>query len=473
MNTYIFYDLETTGLNRAFDQILQFAAIRTDGGLQELERHNLQTKLRPDIVPSPSAMITNRISPKDAAQGMSEYKAVAEIHQILNTPETVSVGYNNLGFDDEFIRFSFYRNLFSPYTHQYSRGCRRMDILPMAVLFFLYKPEILSWPEVDGKAVLQLEAIAKRNDLVSGQSHEAMVDTEATLNLARVFRQESEMWDYICGFFFKQTDLQRQEKLPVVMESEWGPHKKGLMTGAVFGPENGYQIPVLGLGKSIPYNNQTLWLRLDLESICRTEAENIAETTRVIRKRAGEPAFILPPLPRFTGRIAAERMQMAAENVRWLEGHPQGFSEIIRYYKEYEYPIIPDIDADSALYQVGFLNRKDQENIDCFHTEDLPGKIKRIGTFSKAETRALARRLIWRNFKNHRDDQMEEDRRRYFAGLHPENENDAYRDYRGESRRTVRKAFLEIEDIRRRNGIDQQQAKILSELEVYLHALEA
>jgi exodeoxyribonuclease I len=31
--TFLFYDIETTGLSRAFDQILEFAAIRTDGGL--------------------------------------------------------------------------------------------------------------------------------------------------------------------------------------------------------------------------------------------------------------------------------------------------------------------------------------------------------------------------------------------------------------------------------------------------------
>ncbi|RPJ17923.1 MAG: hypothetical protein EHM37_00025, partial [Deltaproteobacteria bacterium] len=36
--TYLLYDIETTGLNRAFDQVLEFAAIRTDGDLNELDR---------------------------------------------------------------------------------------------------------------------------------------------------------------------------------------------------------------------------------------------------------------------------------------------------------------------------------------------------------------------------------------------------------------------------------------------------
>ena len=62
MQTYLFYDLETTGLNYAFDQLLQFAAIRTDAEFNELERHEITVKLRPDVIPSPGAMIAHCIS---------------------------------------------------------------------------------------------------------------------------------------------------------------------------------------------------------------------------------------------------------------------------------------------------------------------------------------------------------------------------------------------------------------------------
>ena len=34
---FVFYDTETTGLETAFDQILQFAAIKTDDELNELD----------------------------------------------------------------------------------------------------------------------------------------------------------------------------------------------------------------------------------------------------------------------------------------------------------------------------------------------------------------------------------------------------------------------------------------------------
>ena len=80
---YLFYDIETTGLNKAFDQVLEFAAIRTDRQLEEIERHNLSVKLRPDVIPSPLAILTNRISPTDHAGGMSEFEATEHIHQLM------------------------------------------------------------------------------------------------------------------------------------------------------------------------------------------------------------------------------------------------------------------------------------------------------------------------------------------------------------------------------------------------------
>jgi exonuclease I len=56
--TYLFYDLETTGLNPAFDQIVQFATIKTDAQWQVSAEHEIRVKLRPDIVTFPGALLT-------------------------------------------------------------------------------------------------------------------------------------------------------------------------------------------------------------------------------------------------------------------------------------------------------------------------------------------------------------------------------------------------------------------------------
>src|SRR3990167_4147875 len=213
MQTYLFYDIESTGLNKAFDQVLHFAAIRTDLNLKELQRYELKIKLNPDVIPSPYALLTHKMGIKEISQGMPEFAAIKQIHQWLNEPGTISLGYNTLGFDDEFLRFSFYRNLLKPYTHQYNNQCSRMDLYPMALMFFLFKKNVLTWPEKDNIPSLKLENINTANQLVAGRAHHAMIDVEITLELARRFFQERDMWDYVCGYFKKEMDKQRTESL--------------------------------------------------------------------------------------------------------------------------------------------------------------------------------------------------------------------------------------------------------------------
>ena len=61
MTGYVFYDTETTGTLTAYDQILQFGAIRTDGELNELERFEIRCRLMPHIVPAPMGVVGIRI----------------------------------------------------------------------------------------------------------------------------------------------------------------------------------------------------------------------------------------------------------------------------------------------------------------------------------------------------------------------------------------------------------------------------
>jgi len=62
---FIFYDTETTGTDKYFDQILQFAAIKTDDDLNPLETFNIRCRLLPHVVPSPDALLTTGVSVAD------------------------------------------------------------------------------------------------------------------------------------------------------------------------------------------------------------------------------------------------------------------------------------------------------------------------------------------------------------------------------------------------------------------------
>jgi DNA polymerase III epsilon subunit-like protein len=195
--TYLFYDLETTGLNPAFDQILQFAAIETDEQWQKVNRHEIRVRLRPDIIPAPGALLATRLDVMQTMTGVCEYEAVREIHRLVNRPNRVNLGYNSLHFDDQFLRFAFWRNLLPAYDHQWRDGCRRLDVFPITVLYWLAQSPLLKWPVVDGKPTLKLEHLKAANGLAEGQAHDALVDVAATVELTRRLQQDGALWQSI------------------------------------------------------------------------------------------------------------------------------------------------------------------------------------------------------------------------------------------------------------------------------------
>ena len=60
---FVFYDTETTGTDTTFDQILQFAAIRTDDDLNELDRFEIRCRLLPHVVPVQGGLLFMRVIP--------------------------------------------------------------------------------------------------------------------------------------------------------------------------------------------------------------------------------------------------------------------------------------------------------------------------------------------------------------------------------------------------------------------------
>ena len=469
-DSFLFYDIETTGLNKAFDQVLQFAAIRTDRQLNEMDRYDITVKLRPDVAPSPAAVLTNRIPIARFSDGMCEYEATTRIHRLMNQPGTISLGYNTMGFDDEFLRFSFHRNLLPPYTHQFKNGCSRMDLFPMAILFWLYKKDVLIWPEIDGKLSLKLEHLNSANQLVWGQSHEAIVDVAATVELARRFFKKEKMWRYLESYFDKETDAHRMAQLPVGLQSAIGNHAKGLMVSGEYGRDQNYQIPVISIGTSIPYPNQTLWLRLDLPQLRETTPETIADTTWVIRKRFGEPAILLPPHDRYWKKIGKDRSAIFEENLKWLQENHDIFQRIVKFYREFRYNFIPDLDPDASLYQIGFYSRADEQLCRKFHRAPLEEKTDIIPQFLSPDAHTLAWRIICRNYPGTVSDKFAVEFKNYMARVNPSKDMDAMVDYREERRTTPTGALMEIQRLKESEDLTEHQIRLLTDLEHYLHS---
>lgn len=458
METYLFYDIETTGLNKAFDQVLQFAAIRTDRSLKELERYEVKMKLNPDITPSPAAMITHHISLKEIAEGINEFEGIKKIHSWMNLPGTISLGYNTLRFDDEFLRFSFYRNLLPPYTHQYANQCSRMDIYPMTVMYYLFKNSILEWPIIEGKPSFKLAELSKLNHLAEGQAHNAMVDVQATLALARILFQEREMWDYLCGYFNKEQDQARLREL------QQGP---ALMIDGIIGAEKCYQSPVLFLGMHQHYKNQLLWLRLDSEDLTKTTVETIPAMW-VANKKWGEPCFILPYKERFLQHLTLERRKLLESNKQWLEQHPELLSQITNYHANYQHPFYPETDVAAGLYINGFWNYTEENFCRAFHAAEPHQKVSLLEQVKNPKLQMLALRILGFHYAEAMNAEQSKQFAEYMERKNPRVESEILIDYQGRKKLIPQMALRDIEELRKDMKLTVVQRVLLDELESYL-----
>lgn len=108
---FVFYDTETTGLNRSHDQILQFAAVLTDDDLNELDRFEIRSRLLPSIAPSVTALRANWVTVRRFTDEHlpSHYEMVRSIRErLVSWSPGVFIGYNSIAFDEHLLRQSFY-----------------------------------------------------------------------------------------------------------------------------------------------------------------------------------------------------------------------------------------------------------------------------------------------------------------------------------------------------------------------------
>lgn len=467
--TYLFYDLETTGRNKCFDQVLQFAAIRTDLHLNELERYESRIKLNCDVIPEPEALLTHRIAIEQMLSGNPEGIEMAHIHTLLNTPGTISGGYNTLGFDDEFLRFSFYRNLLPPYTHQWNNECSRFDLLPITILYYLYNEEEtvkIIWPTIDEKPSFKLESLNKANQLSPGHAHDAMVDVSATVALAQRFFAHKKMWNYAISSFNKTIDSHRTKQLSTAFSTP-EKHYLGLIIG-VTGASDKYQYPALLLGSHHHYKNQNLWLRLDQENLIKTTAKNIAENTWVYRKKSGESGIILPYAPRFMQHLTKERISITENNLQWLQKNPEIFAQIKQYHQEYTYPKIPEADIETKLYDNGFLTREEDRLCHLFRNAPIKQKLTLVPQFTNLALQEIVIRFLGRNYFSELTPELQQKFKHYLSQTNPKSPESIPVDFRGHKRLTQQKALETINKIRTEKILDASDQALLNDLESYL-----
>jgi exodeoxyribonuclease-1 len=210
--SFFWHDYETFGRVPRRDRPVQFAGVRTDAELNEIEPPlMLFCQPAPDTLPDPEACLLTGILPQQALQlGVNEAAFASAIEAALAQPGTCGVGYNSIRFDDEVTRFLFWRNLVDPYAREWQNGCSRWDLLDVVRCCWALRPEGIQWPtHDDGRPSFRLEDLTRANGLAHEAAHDALSDVRATIALARlVRRQQPRLWDFCLKLRRKDAVLQ-------------------------------------------------------------------------------------------------------------------------------------------------------------------------------------------------------------------------------------------------------------------------
>ena len=199
-STFYWHDYETFGVDPRADRPAQFAGLRTDLDLEPVEEPlEVWCRLSPDYLPHPEACLLTGIGPAEVARlGLRERDFITAIHDQLARPETCTVGYNSLRFDDELTRCTLFRNLLDPYAREWQNGNSRWDLLDVLRLARAFRPEGLVWPDLpDGTPTFRLEHLTAANGIPHAAAHTALADVQATVALARKLKlAQPRLWDF-------------------------------------------------------------------------------------------------------------------------------------------------------------------------------------------------------------------------------------------------------------------------------------
>lgn len=200
MKSFYWHDYETSGIDPARDRPLQFAGLRTDEDLNPVgDPLVIYCKPAADCLPHPAAALVTGITPQKAlAEGHIEPAFIAEIHRELAAPNTCGVGYNSIRFDDEFSRYTLYRNFYDPYAREWQHGNSRWDLIDVVRMTYALRPEGIEWPiGANGAPSFRLELMTAANGISHTAAHDALSDVEATIALARLIKdRQPRLFDY-------------------------------------------------------------------------------------------------------------------------------------------------------------------------------------------------------------------------------------------------------------------------------------
>ena len=373
--SFYWYDYETFGTDPRTDRIAQFAGIRTDLEFNIIDEPvDIFCKATDDILPNPEACLITGITPQKTFEtGLIEADFIKLIEHEFSKSNTCVVGFNSIRFDDEFTRYSLYRNFFDPYAREWQNGCSRWDIIDLVRITRALRPDGIEWPvDEQGIASNRLELITKANGISHEAAHDALSDVYATIAVAKLIKdKQPKLFDYV----FENKKKQKISKLLNLYNPEVVLHTSGMY------PSTRCNTTVVYPLAQHPTNKNGIIvfdLRFSPEDLKNLSAEDIIERLYTPRDQLPEGVERIPlktihinkcpvvaPL-KTLDEESAKRTEIDKttylKNLSILQSIPDLDKKLIKIYNHN--PFTTETDPDKSLYGGGFFSPDDKKRMD-------------------------------------------------------------------------------------------------------------
>lgn len=389
----VFYDVETTGTNTSFDQILQFAAIRTDSELNELERFEARCRLQPHIIPALQAMrLTGRTIAHVTDLALpSHYEMVRAIRaKLLAWSPALFVAYNSYRFDEHLLRQALYQTL-HPCFLTNTGGNVRTDMMRMVQAAAIYAPEALVIPVNQlGMPSFTLERVARANGWSHVNAHDAMADAEATIHLCRLIQDRApDVWSCFMRFSQKAAVLEclGDERVLSLSAIYGGRMYSWLVTALGPNTANGSEYYVFELGHD-PDDLRALGDEELAARLCRLPRpiHVVKCNGSPILMSAHEAPDIAPS--KMLGMDELERRASVLQSDGTLR------ARLITVFESTRAPRETSIHVEERIYD-GFVQAADEARMERFHKAPWEARPAIVEQFEDARLVELGRRLIY------------------------------------------------------------------------------
>ena len=395
--SFVFYDTETTGTNTAFDQILQFGAIKTDHELHELDRFEIRCRLLPYVVPSPGALRVTGITVDRIIDPElpSHYEMMRSIKAKLDEwSPAIFIGHNSMTFDEHLLRQALYKTLHAPYLTN-TNGNSRSDSLRIMQAINLFQRDILSVPaNAKGRPTFKLDILAAANGFdhvaTGTAAHDAIGDVEATIHMCRILAEQAEgYWSNFVRFAQKAAvlDFAEEDEVFSLTDIFYGRVYSWMVTRLGPNPDNGSQLLVFNLA----IDPDQLADLPDDELVDRLATT--PKPVRALRANACPCVLSYEDTPEHLRSQAPDLADLRARAER-IRGDDELVNRLIAAFLATREPREPSGHVEEQIYD-GFTGDDDQTAMAAFHTAEWTARPEILARLSDARLQVLGERLIY------------------------------------------------------------------------------